>query len=213
MAALCLERFPSASPTTVSQTVLSQATLDTLGGVNGSPNRLLFSLIDSINNTIGDEQLLADPSFEYGTTFWTSDICTIVNPTGCPPDDIENMFSAPSHSGHTHATIGGKPTSFHLTSETVTVPSTVSRAELSFYLWIVTRGNKKTADDTLTIEIRDASGALLATLEASAIWMRMRPTRRERLMSAASAVRGSASPSPACRRMVLRHGSCWTMLL
>jgi hypothetical protein len=165
VAALCLEKYPAASPTTISQTVVSQATVDALGNIGaGSPNRLLFSLIDSVDNNIGDGQLLADPSFEYGTTFWTSDICTVVNPTGCPPDDIENMMSAPSHSGHAHATIGGKPTTFHLSSETVTIPSTVSRAELSFYLWIVTRGNKHTADDTLTVEIRDASGALLATL-------------------------------------------------
>jgi subtilase family protein/peptidase inhibitor I9 len=165
VAALCLEKFPSASPATISQTVVSQATVDALGNIgDGSPNRLLFSLIDSVDNNIGDGQLLADPSFEYGTTFWTSDICTVVNPTGCPPDDIENMMSAPSHSGHVHATIGGKPTTFHLTSETVTIPSTVSRAELNFYLWIVSRGNKHTADDTLTVEIRDASGTLLATL-------------------------------------------------
>jgi hypothetical protein len=167
VAALCLERFPSASPTTISQTVLSQATVDALGNIGaGTPNRLLFSLIDSLDNNIGDGQLLADPSFEYGTTFWTSDICTVVNPTGCPPEDGggENGMSAPSHSGHVHATIGGKPTTFHLTSETVTLPSTVSRVELNFYLWIVTRGNKHTADDTLTVEIRDASGALLATL-------------------------------------------------
>jgi len=167
VAALCLEKFPSASPTNVMQTVLSQATVDALGGIgDGSPNRLLFSLIDSLDNTVGDAQLLADPSFEYGTTFWTSDICTVVNPTGCPPDDGggEEMMSAPAHSGHVHATIGGKPTTFHLSSETVTISSTVRRAELNFYLWIVTRGNKPTADDTLTVEIRDASGALLATL-------------------------------------------------
>jgi hypothetical protein len=165
VAALCLEKFPSASPTTVAQTVLSQTTQDALGGIGaGSPNRLLFSLIDALNDTVGDEQLLADPSFEYGTTFWTSDICTIVNPTGCPPDGAEMMMSAPAHSGHTHATIGGKPSSFHLTSEAVTIPSTVGRAELSFYLWTVTKGNKHSADDTMTVEIRDANGGLLATL-------------------------------------------------
>jgi hypothetical protein len=168
VAALCLEKFPSASPTTVSQTVLSQATLDTLGGIPaGTANRLLFSLIDSVADVAGDSQLLADPSFDYGTTFWTADICTVVNPTGCPPDEGgggENPMSFPSHSGHTHATIGGKPTSFHLSSEAVTLPSSVSRVELSLYLWIVTRGNKPTATDTMTVEVRDASGALLATL-------------------------------------------------
>src|SRR5262249_32711883 len=76
----------------------------------------------------------------------------------------DQMMSAPSHSGKNHATLGGKPQTFHLTSEVVTIPSTVRKAELSFYLWIVTKGNKKTADDTLTVEVRDPSGAILGTL-------------------------------------------------
>jgi subtilisin family serine protease len=169
VAALCLEKYPTASPATVSQTVLTQATLDTLVTIGvGSPNRLLFSLIDSVVVPTGDSQLLADPSFDYGTTFWTADICTIVNPTGCPPGEIDStlfvVLSAPSHSGKSHATIGGKPQTFHLSSETVTIPSTVRKAELSFYLWVVTRGNKHTADDVLSVEIRSASGALLGTL-------------------------------------------------
>jgi len=172
VAALCLEKFPSASPATVSQTVVSQATLDVLSGIGvGSPNRLLFSLIDSLADTQGDSQLLADPGFDYGTTFWTSDICTVVNPTGCPPGDVTDVvtdvvaaMSFTGHSGKSHATIGGKPQSFHLSSETVTIPSTVRKAELSFYLWIVTKGNKHSADDVLTVEIRNASGAVLETL-------------------------------------------------
>jgi subtilisin family serine protease len=171
VAALVLEKYPTASPATVSQTVVSVATIDVLGSVGtGSPNLLLFSLIDALADTTGVSQLLADPSFDYGTTFWTldEDICTVVNPTGCPPDllpDLMLVMSLPSHSGRHHATIGGgKPQSFHLSSETVTIPTTVSRAELSFYLWIVTKGNMKKIDDTMTVEIRNASGAVLETL-------------------------------------------------
>src|SRR5260370_34271000 len=148
---------------TVSQTVVSVATLDVLGSVGvGSPNRLLFSLIDSLADTTGVSQLLADPSFDYGTTFWImdEDVCTVVNPTGCPP----LIMSFPSHSGKNHATLGGKPQTFHLSSETVTIPSTVRKAELSFYLWVVTRGNKHTADDVLSVEIRSPPGALLGHL-------------------------------------------------
>jgi hypothetical protein len=164
VAALCLERYPSASPATVSQTLLSQATLDVLSAVGtGSPNLLLFSLIDSLDASTGDAQLLADPSFEYGTTFWTSDICTVINQTGCPPG-LYDMMSFSSHSGKSHAAIGGPARTFHLSSETVTIPSTVRKAELSVYLWIVTKDKKLSADDVLTIEIRDASGALLGTL-------------------------------------------------
>jgi hypothetical protein len=46
----------------------------------------------------------------------------------------------------------------------VTIPSAISRAELSFYLWVVSKGKKPTAEDVLTIEIRDADGGLLTTL-------------------------------------------------
>lgn len=164
VAALILEKYPSASPAAVSQTVVSQATLDALGAVGvGSPNRLLFSLIDSLDTTTGDAQLLADPGFDYGTTFWASDICTVINQTGCPPE-LFDMMSVRSHSGKTHATIGGPARTFHLSSETVTIPSTVSKAELSFYLWVMTKDKKLTTDDVLTVEVRDASGALLGTL-------------------------------------------------
>jgi hypothetical protein len=164
VAALILEKYPSASPTVVSQTLLSQATLGVLGSLVGSPNRLLFSVIDALDTTTtGDAQLLADPSFEYGTTFWTSDICTVIVQTGCPPD-LFDMMSVRSHSGKSHATIGGPARTFHLSSETVTIPPTVSKAELSVYLWVVTKDKKQSADDVLTVEVRDASGALLGTL-------------------------------------------------
>jgi subtilisin family serine protease len=168
VAALTLEKFPDATPSSVVQTVLSQATLDVLTGLDtATPNRLLFSLIGSLDNTIGaDSQLLADPGFDYGTTFWTSDVCTIVNPTGCPPDggDDMNYYSLPGRNGKNHATIGGPAKSFHLSSETLMIPSTVRKAELSVYLWVVTKSKKPTADDILTIEIRDRNGALLETL-------------------------------------------------
>ena len=85
VAALVLQLYPSASPATVAQTIISDATVDTLTDVDTTTtNRLLFSLIDTVSNTTADSQLLADPSFDFGTTFWTSDICTVVSPTGCP---------------------------------------------------------------------------------------------------------------------------------
>ena len=188
-AALCLEKFPNASPSTVSSTLLSQATLDLLGAVGvGSPNRLLFAQTDSLDASIqSDSQLLADPGFDYGTAFWTTDICTIVNPSGCPPGEMDDqgatggfsVQSLPSRSGSNHAVMGlqpkGKPQSFHLTSELVTIPFTVRKAELSVYLWIVTKSNNNNNNQNsnnqgenkkgnLTVEVRDASGALLGTL-------------------------------------------------
>jgi subtilisin family serine protease len=166
VAALCLEKYPGASPATVSQTILSQATLDVLGSVgNGSPNRLLYSLIGSLNDSgLGDTQLLGDPGFDYGDIFWTSDICTVIQPTGCPPEDLFGGESFPSRGGKGHASIGGPAKTFHLMSETVTVPSTIRRAELSFYLWVASKNKKRSANDVLTVEIRDRAGALLETL-------------------------------------------------
>ncbi|MEO8035697.1 MAG: S8 family peptidase, partial [Acidobacteriota bacterium] len=185
-AALVLEKYPSATPTNVSQTIQSQATLDALGTIGaGSPNRLLFSLISSLSDpSVGDAQLLSDPSFEYGTIFWKSDICAVVSPTGCPPMDDMGILSVPSHSGNNHASIGGTPQTFHLTSEPLTIPATVRSAELSFYLWIVTKSSAKgnntgnsnkpddkddkkhAIDDVLTVEIRDQAGSLLSILGA-----------------------------------------------
>lgn len=169
VAALFLEKYPTASPAVVSQTIVSQATLDVLGALAigiGSPNRLLFSLIDTVDPTVtGDSQLLADPGFDYGQTFWKSDICTVIDPTGCPPADLFGVMSFPSRSGNGHAAIGGQQAkTFHLTSEAVTLPSTISRAELGFYLWVVTKDKKPQASDILTVEIRNGNGTLLETL-------------------------------------------------
>jgi subtilisin family serine protease len=164
-AALLLEKFPAATPGVVAQTITSQSTLDVIGNPAGTPNRLLFSPLDSASdNGLSDGQLLGDPSFDYGTTFWTSNICSASNPTGCGPSFDLDALSLPSHSGNGHAAVGGPPKSFFLTSETITIPSTVSRAELSFYLLVVTKGKKPQASDTLTVDIRDGNGAVLETL-------------------------------------------------
>jgi subtilisin family serine protease len=169
-AALVLQKFPTASPATVASTLTSQATGDTLAGLpGGTPNKLLFALIDSVADTTGDAQLLADPGFDYGTTFWTTEICTVLVPTACPPADTFDIASAPSlsHSGNgnSHALFGSwKAQTFHLSSETVTIPSTVRKAELSLYLWVFTLEHGNKAKDTLTVEVRDANGALLGTL-------------------------------------------------
>ncbi|MDQ6800445.1 MAG: S8 family peptidase [Acidobacteriota bacterium] len=169
VAALCLQKFPTASPATVSQTIVSVATVDLLNGIGSSPNRLLYSNIDALADATGATQLLGDPGFDFGTAFWTVDICTIVNPTGCPPEDVL-LASFTGHTGSGHATLGGAPKSYHLSSELLTIPPNVRKSELSFYLWIVTKENTNSnnqgdnKDGSLTIEVRDASGVLLGML-------------------------------------------------
>lgn len=176
--ALALQKYPSASPAAITQTLLSEATIDALGGVAvGTPNRLLFSLLDAVDTTIqSDSQLLADPGFEYGSTFWTWDICTVINPAGCPSDNNGigfgwgigdfNLLSVSSHSGKSKASLGGSKSaqSFHLVSEAVTIPASARRAEMGAYVMIVTKGNSKKASDYLRFEVRDRNGKLLDTI-------------------------------------------------
>lgn len=167
-AALWLEKYPAASPTSVSQAILTQATPDVLGNVgDGSGNRLLFSLTGVLDELTADEsQLLSDPGFDYGTIFWTFGVCDAGNPYSCPPGGADEMDvqSFVSHSGNSHAAAGGRPKSTRITSETLTIPSTVRLAELRFYLWVVTKNKKGSSEDTLKVEIRDSAGALLETL-------------------------------------------------
>jgi subtilisin family serine protease len=169
VAALCLELFPNATPASVNQTVLSEATLGVIGAAGaGSPNRLLFSLIGDLEDSSHSEsQLLGDPSFDLGSTFWTWDICTVVNPAGCPPDLVDFVTRFPSRSGTSHAAIGGSARDFHLTSEAVAIPSDIRSAELSFYLWVVSekkKTKKGSGSDVLKVEIRNEAGRLLDTV-------------------------------------------------
>jgi hypothetical protein len=172
VAALALEKYPEATPGNVTQTLLSEATLDVLSDAGeGSPNRLLFSLIGSLQNAVdSDSQLLADPSFDFGTTFWHLDVCTVINPAGCRISvGIDfgldyNIMGLPARSGKGHAALGGPARSFLLSSETVTIPATTRRADLSFYLWVVTKNKSVTADDVMTIEVRDQNGVVLEKL-------------------------------------------------
>jgi hypothetical protein len=164
-AALCLEKYPDAAPGAVAETLRAQATADVLGALgSGSPNRLLYAPTGPLVEPSADAQLLADPGFEEEIIFWVSDVCAIIKPTGCPPDDIEGMSTSP-RTGDAHAVLGGEAKRFYLLSEPVTIPATARSAELSFYLWIVTRNRRPSAADMLKIEIRDARGAMLRTLD------------------------------------------------
>jgi len=171
VAALCLEKYPTASPSAVAQTIVAEATPGVIGGItDNAPNRLLFSLLGALRDGAGDPtssdaQLLSDPGFDFGQIFWTSGICSGGAPTGCSPDDgaIEAMSFA-SRSGNTHASLGGNAQNSQITSELVTVPGNATAVELSFYLWVVAKGKSKSADDTLKVQIRDGTGALLGTL-------------------------------------------------
>jgi hypothetical protein len=168
VAALWLESFPDATPAAIAESINSHATVDVLTDAGaGSLNRLLYAPIGDLEQPTGDVQLFADPGFEYGTTFWSSEICTVVKPTGCTGFPTGGSFyqtSFPSRTGNGHDAIGGPANSFLVSSEPLTLPLHIGRAELSVHVWIVTKNKKRTVADTLTIEIRDADGILIDTL-------------------------------------------------
>ncbi len=171
VAALYLEKYPGASPSAISQTVVSRATINVVAAVgNSSPNRLLFSVLGALDDVqASGSQLFGDPGFDYGETFWTSGICIIVKPTDCKPTTTAYVqgSSFTSRSGNTHAELGGpgaKNAQVSLISESVTIPATAQSAELNFYLWVVTEERSGSADDVLNVQIRNEAGALLETL-------------------------------------------------
>ena len=179
-AALWLQQYPQASPGVVSQTVAAKATHDVLSGLDtDSPNRLLYALVGDLDSTAPvATQLLSDPGFDYGSTFWTSEICTVVRPTGCPgawdiiegdvllaPDNGDTTYlqSLPARTKGTRAGFG-PATSGRLTSEAVTIPAGATSAELSFYLWVVTRDKSPNSGDRIDVELVAPTGAVLAKL-------------------------------------------------
>jgi hypothetical protein len=104
------------------------------------------------------QQLLGDPGFENGssnTAPWTAASGVISNSTSEPP-----------HSGTWDAWLDGYGSTHTDTlSQTVTLPSTLTTASLSFWLHIDTaETTTSTAYDTLKVQVTNSSGTVLATL-------------------------------------------------
>ncbi len=112
----------------------------------------------TVSNTTTAQQLLGNPGFENGSSSpapWTVTSGVIDNSTG-----------EAAHSGSWKAWMDGYGTT-HTDSivQTVTIPSTVTTATLSFWLHIDTaETTTTTAYDTLKVQIRNSSGTVLATL-------------------------------------------------
>ena len=101
-------------------------------------------------------QLLGNPGFETGSA----------SPWIASAGVIDNSASEPAHSGAWKAWLDGYGTTHTDTlSQTVTLPATLTTATLGFYLHIDTaETTKTTAYDKLTVQIRNSSGTVLATL-------------------------------------------------
>jgi hypothetical protein len=106
----------------------------------------------------GAQQLIGNPGFENGSTNtapWTTTAGVVDSSTG-----------EAAHSGTWKAWLCGYGTT-HSDNivQTVTIPSTVTTATLTFWLHIDTAETTTTsAFDTLQVQIRNSSGAVLATL-------------------------------------------------
>ncbi|HET6842104.1 MAG TPA: hypothetical protein VFK06_10510 [Candidatus Angelobacter sp.] len=116
----------------------------------------------ALNVTAGTE-LIGNGGFENGSANpapWT------VTSTHTPLDIINNSSSEPPHTGTWDAWMDGfGATTTDTVLQQVTIPSTATAATLSFWLHIDTaETSTTTAFDTLTVQVRDSSGAVLSTL-------------------------------------------------
>ncbi len=115
---------------------------------NSTPAQLTVT----VNNT--SQQLLANPGFESGNVSWTASTGVIDNSTG-----------EAAHSGSWKAWLDGYG-STHTDSiyQQVAIPSTATSATLTFWLHVDTAETGASAYDTLKVQIRNSSGAVLSTL-------------------------------------------------
>ena len=157
-AALYLQGNPSASPATVSSAIVNGATANVLTNVGtGSPNRLLYSLLDggSTPPPPAGGNLLGNPGFESGNTVWSATSGVITSSTG-----------RPARSGSWKAWLNGYGSSHTDTlSQSASISSTATSATLSFYLRIDSaETTTSTAYDTLRVQvIADGVTTTLAT--------------------------------------------------
>ncbi len=156
VAALYLQSDPSASPSTVSSAVVNGATANVVGNAgSGSPNRLLYSRLGGGTTPPPPPSgnLLGNPGFESGNTTWAATSGVITSSTG-----------RPARTGSWKAWLNGYGSSHTDTlSQSVTIPSSVTSATLSFWIRIdSSESTTSVAYDTLRVQV--TSGGSTATL-------------------------------------------------
>jgi hypothetical protein len=135
-----------------SHTLLVKA-YDAANNVGSSP-----TVNVTVSNGTTQQQLLGNPGFENGTPNpapWTA-----------TSGVINNSSTEPPHSGTWDAWMDGYgATHTDTLAQTVTLPSTLTTASLSFWLHIDTaETTTTTAFDTLKVQVTNSSGTVLATL-------------------------------------------------
>jgi hypothetical protein len=141
----------SGTPTTVGSTSVTVTATDSTGP---SASTSFVWTINPPSGTCTPGQLLGNPGFESGTPApWTD--------TGV----LTNSGSEPAHTGSWAAWLDGFGTTHTDTlAQTVTLPTGCATYTLSFWLHIDTaETSTSTAFDTLTVQILNTSGTVLAT--------------------------------------------------
>ena len=134
-----------------SHTLVSKA-YDAAGNVGTSS-----SVTVTVSNATA-QQLLGNPGFENGSSS--------PSPWTVTAGVINNSTSEPPHTGSWDGWLDGYgQTHTDTVSQTVTIPSTITTATLTFWLHIDTaETSTTTAFDTLAIQIQNTSGGVLSTL-------------------------------------------------
>jgi hypothetical protein len=150
---------PTATTSTITFTASSTATTGTSTvTITGTSGNLTHSTTISLTvSSNAARQLLGNPGFENGTN---------TAPWSLTPGVINNSSAEPPHSGNWDAWLDGFGTTHTDTAtQTVTIPSNITTATLSFWLHIDTaETTTTTAFDTLQVQVLNTSGAVLATL-------------------------------------------------
>ena len=149
--------FVSATQLTAAITAADIATAGT-ASVTVTENSQTSNTATFTINSAQAQQLLGNPGFENGSS----------NPAPWHPTAgvIDNSGFEPPHSGSWVAWLCGYGfTHTDTLYQTVTIPSTISKATLSFWLHIDTaETTTTTAYDTFKVQIRNTSNAVLTTL-------------------------------------------------
>ncbi|HKB71081.1 MAG TPA: hypothetical protein VKH46_09575, partial [Thermoanaerobaculia bacterium] len=149
---------PGSGSSTMTMTVASSTTTGTYTiTVTGTGGGITHTASVSLTVTSGGtaQQLLLNPGFESGNVSWTATSGVIDSSTG-----------EPAHSGSWKAWLNGYGSTHTDTLyQQVAIPSNVTTATLSFWLHIDTaETTTTTAYDKLSVQIRNSSGTVLATL-------------------------------------------------
>ncbi|HEY6251145.1 MAG TPA: hypothetical protein VI685_14395, partial [Candidatus Angelobacter sp.] len=117
----------------------------------------------ALNVTTGGTELIGNGGFENGAS---NPSPWVLTSTHTPLEIINSSSLEPPHSGTFDAWLDGfGTTNTDTVMQQVTIPAAATKATLSFWLHVDTAETSTTrAFDTLTVQVRDASGNVLSTL-------------------------------------------------